>query len=657
MAQGFFIVGQDQVKKNPMGTTLMLGGKGMSLVEMDQMGFTVPPAIIIPTTACDLYQQDPKAAMSVIKEQLPQIKAYFEGKFGYMPLVSVRSGAPVSMPGMMDTILNVGLNYGNRAVWASRRGEQCADDSYARLQEMYKDVVGEEVPSDVDEQILGAIQAVFKSWNNTRAVEYRTHKGIPHNLGTAVVIQAMVFGNRNDKSCSGVLESRDTSTGENIIRSGDFVIGGQGEDVVAGKKQTISILKLPEWNFAVAKELSEGVEKLEKYKRDAVEVEFTVEDGVLYWLQVRVVQRTAQAALQIAVDLVDEGIISAQEAVSRVKLDEFLNAAKCMIAPSWKIASAVKGIPASAGVVKAVAMSPKDAVNCTVDFILVAEQTDPDDYAMMVKAKGVLTRKGGLTSHAAVVVRGMNKPCVVGCSDLPLLRPGLLVTIDGSTGDVWLGNDVPLVDNTNLPCVAKFKALVASAYEFMPIVESVAQLPVNGGFFASSGIDSISTSEMKVVFNAVVEKMQSGVIDLTTEYSQAAKVDQDFLGAFGIGEEANAEVVSSKVIALSLVGAQGKNDIWVYGVNSNNQAETLESEGFKVIPKIETLEQLVMAEKYGVISAKAGKAFMRLLALKAKAGEPFAAMVVTNAAEKAMFVPGVRVATTELAAVQSLIGR
>lgn len=652
--KGFFTL-KDEASDMSVG---VLGGKGFGLVEMSRMGVRVPPAVIIPTNACKLYQVSPKEAMSVIAEQLPAMKAYLSESFGYMPLVAVRSGAPVSMPGMMDTILNVGLNYGNEPVWASRIGGMCAESCRIKLESMYQEVVGESCPSELDAQLLGAIEAVFKSWNNQRAIDYRNVKGISHDLGTAVVIQAMVFGNYNENSCSGTLDSRNTNTGANEV-TGEFAVGIQGEDLVAGKVAGQPLSAMPAWNNAVAVELLDVVETLEQFKRDVVDVEFTVQDGVLYLLQVRVSQRTAQAALQIAVDMEEEGLISAIDAVKRVKLNEFLNAGTVRIDPEYKVAPTLQGEWASVGVAKGVAVSPKDAVNCQVDYILVADETTPEDFAVMAKAKGILTRRGGATAHAAVVARGMNKPCVVNCQNLPALRPGLVVTIDGGNGNVWLGQDVPLVDAANLPSVAKFKALIRKAYNFMKIVSNVAELPVEEGYFVTNELDNLDVSNMKSVLTAVVKKMKRGIIDLTSDYQMADPVDQKFLAAFGISEKDGWSSLDTKVFALRFAADQvdmKSKDIWIiFGDQAASQE--LEAKGYKVVPKINTLEQLIMAKELGVLEASFDKPTQKLLELKAKAGEPFEAMFVAREVDESVFRPGVRVAVTELAAAQSLLMR
>ena len=489
-----------------------LGGKGANLAEMSSLGIPVPPGFTIPCAASVQFQDGTLDAVS-LKIQVQQGLGYlFDTTENMLPLVSVRSGARVSMPGMMDTILNVGLTDSTLGFWQEKIGERVALDSYRRLIQMYASVAmgvpmghfdaalenlkedagvkedkdlssenltrliatyfeviageGKSFPQTVNAQIDGAIRAVFESWNNPRAIEYRKIHSIPDTWGTAVTVQSMVFGNWDDNSGTGVLFSRNPSTGHSGI-TGEFLVNAQGEDVVAGIRTPESL----DHNFGVRfgaeleKELFDTVFKLEQHYKDMQDIEFTVQQGKLYLLQTRNGKRSAKAAFKIAFDLAKEGLITKQEAASRVTSAQLMALMQDTIDPKFKTAPTLVGIAAGGGLVSGVAMfTSEDAVNCTEPCILVRKETDPDDIAGMYKSLGILTATGGLTSHAAVVARGMNKSCVVGCTDLVVssmgssavvkhltqatksqLNKGDRVTIDGSTGKVWFGIKVPVI--------------------------------------------------------------------------------------------------------------------------------------------------------------------------------------------------------------------
>lgn len=438
----------------------LLGGKGYGLWWMQQQGANVPPALIIPTTVCVEYMADPKATMLKVAQSLPKVWEFFQAKLGYAPLMSVRSGARVSMPGMMDTILNVGLSSQTRAFWDEKLGKKCAADCEHRFRDMFGKVVfghkfDNELPT-VNNQLLASIEAVFKSWGNERAKIYRQMHNYPETWGTAVVIQAMVFGNLNDNSGTGVLFTRNPDTGEDVI-TGEYLKNAQGEDVVAG---TVTPTPLEAWaaeNPALAKELMETVNGLEVARRDVQDVEFTIEDGKLWILQTRNAKRSARAAIKIAVDMHVQGSITADEVCKRVSARDYFLAQQATVDPAFKVAPAFTGIPACSGVVTGVVMrSSAAAINCKQPCILVTEETTPDDIGGMYKAVGVLTMKGGSTSHAAVVARGMNRTCVTGLgAPLSAFPEGAKISLCGATGRVWLA-EVPLVKGS---ASAEIKAL------------------------------------------------------------------------------------------------------------------------------------------------------------------------------------------------------
>lgn len=401
----------------------LLGGKGYNLWKMAQAGVNVPPAMVISTDVCREFMADPgKVAKWVREDAIPAIKMYLSTEMGYLPLVSVRSGSKFSMPGMMDTILNVGLTVDNYDDWSSKLGPVCASSCAERLDSMYSSVVGEVLPKEADDQLFGAIIAVFKSWNNDRAKLYRKMNGISDDLGTAVTVQAMVFGNYNNRSATGVLFTRDPSTGVNEV-VGEYLIHAQGEDIVAGVRTPLPLSSLAEWDAAIANELMTVSNKLEIMNRDMQDIEFTVQDGKLYILQTRDAKRTAQATVAVAYDLWSAGMLSTDEMISRVKAKDVLKATCPVISPSWLKANPpnAKGLAASPGVVTGKAVfSSAEAVEQAKfgPVVMITKETDPDDLAGMAAAVGLLTGRGGMTCHAAVVARGMNKPAVVGCSDL-----------------------------------------------------------------------------------------------------------------------------------------------------------------------------------------------------------------------------------------------
>jgi len=502
----------------------LLGGKGANLAEMTNLGIPVPPGFTITTEACIEYQKGgnfPEGLMDEVEENLKRLEKTKGASFGDPGnplLVSVRSGAPISMPGMMDTVLNIGLNDETVKGMLRKFGdERFPLDSYRRLIEMFGDVVskvkrslfeealnevkkkkgvkldteltasdlkevierykeiyrrekGEDFPQDPVEQLTRAIKAVFESWNNPRAIKYRELNNIPDDLGTAVNVQAMVFGNLNDRSATGVAFTRDPSTGEPKF-FGEFLPNAQGEDVVAGIRTPYPINKeqkgesplpsLEEMMPKVYQELVDVYKKLERHYRDMQDIEFTIEDGTLYLLQTRTGKRTAQAAVRIAVDMVKEGLIDKETALMRVSTSQVDQLLHPMIDPSKKYEVIAKGLPASPGAaVGRVVFIPEEAeewVKSGERVILVRPETSPEDIAGISAAEGILTARGGMTSHAAVVARGMGKPCVAGCGALAIdeekkvmevnsftIKEGDYITINGNTGEVILG-EVPLI--------------------------------------------------------------------------------------------------------------------------------------------------------------------------------------------------------------------
>ncbi|HCW05532.1 MAG TPA: pyruvate, phosphate dikinase [Clostridium sp.] len=481
----------------------LLGGKGANLAGMTKLGIPVPQGFIVTTEACNKYYEDGKKLSDEIINQIHASMAELEkiaGKeFGGKNdplLVSVRSGARVSMPGMMDTILNLGLNDETVEVLAkATNNPRFAYDSYRRFIQMFADVVmgvekrlfeelleqmkeskgyeldsdltaedlkvlvgqfkevykkekGEDFPSDSKTQLIEAVTAVFRSWDNPRAHVYRRLNDIPSEWGTAVNVQQMVFGNKGETSGTGVAFSRNPSTGEKKIYA-EYLMNAQGEDVVAGIRTPEDISTLEQRNKAVYDEFMAIVDKLEKHYRDMQDMEFTIEDGKLYFLQTRNGKRTAQAALKIAVDLVEEGLLTKEEAILKVdpkQLDTLLHPA--FDTDALKKADVIaKGLPASPGAASGkVAFSAQEAKErheAGEKVVLVRLETSPEDIEGMIAAEGILTVRGGMTSHAAVVARGMGTCCVAGCADLKINEEEKYFEVGGKryTANDWISLD------------------------------------------------------------------------------------------------------------------------------------------------------------------------------------------------------------------------
>ena len=527
MTQSVFRFGGGTADGDATQKTL-LGGKGANLAEMAGIGLPVPPGLTIATPVCAAFYDaggklpdDVKAETLAALAHVEAITAKTFGDATDPLLVSVRSGARVSMPGMMDTVLNLGLNDSTVAGLATASGNpRFAWDSYRRFIQMYADVVlgldhyafedaleilkedrgvsldteltatdlqglvarykalvlaawGDEFPQDPHEQLWGAIGAVFGSWRSDRARTYRRLNDIPESWGTAVTVQAMVFGNRGETSATGVAFTRDPATGERVTY-GEYLINAQGEDVVAGIRtpQYLTLaartragaraISMEEAMPVVFTELARVFALLENHYRDMQDIEFTVEDSRLWMLQTRAGKRTAKAALKIAVDMADEGMITQAEAVLRVEagaLDQLLHPT---LDPKAVRDIIARGLPASPGAAAGAVVFDSDEAETRAKLgeavILVRTETSPEDIHGMHAAKGILTARGGMTSHAAVVARGMGRPCVSGAGSVSIdlvarcftvagrvVREGERITLDGTTGDVMFG-DVPTVE-------------------------------------------------------------------------------------------------------------------------------------------------------------------------------------------------------------------
>jgi pyruvate,orthophosphate dikinase len=442
--------------------TALVGGKAANLgVMAHELGLPVPPGFVVSTEACRIYLAGgwPEGLDEELREQMAAVEAAVGRRFGDPDdplLVSVRSGAPVSMPGMMDTILNLGLDEAATVGLAGISGKpEFAAACRDRLLAGYRGIVGvEEVPDDPWEQLRGAVEAVFRSWNSPRAKAYRAHEGIPDDLGTGVIVQTMVFGNLGPDSGTGVVFTRNPATGEAALY-GDILFDAQGEDVVAGTHDTEPIAVLDERMPGIARQLREHAEILERHYADVCDIEFTIERGRLWMLQTRIGKRSPEAALRIAVEMAeDDGFpLTRREAVERVSrylADPPMRAAELQ-AGAEEIAS---GLPASPGIAAGeIATSPDAAVvmaDAGRQVVLVRRETSPDDVHGIARAAGILTSTGGLASHAAVVARGWGIPAVVGAAAVTVgggrvliggraYEEGDQITIDGGTGRVYAG--------------------------------------------------------------------------------------------------------------------------------------------------------------------------------------------------------------------------
>jgi pyruvate,orthophosphate dikinase len=439
----------------------LVGGKAANLGVMSRdLGLPVPPGFAITTETCRTFLASgwPAGLDDEIRTRMAGIEAVVGRSFGDSSdplLVSVRSGAPVSMPGMMDTILNLGLNDATTLGLAQARGEAFARSCRERFTASFRRIVGAtDVPEDPWLQLRLAIEAVFRSWNSDRARAYRRKEGIADDLGTAVTVQAMVFGNRGAKSATGVLFTRNPATGEPTLY-GDVMFDAQGEDVVAGTHQTEPISALDERMPAIAAELRGYADRLERHYADLCDIEFTIEDGRLWMLQVRVGKRTPQAALRIAVDMAqDEAFpLTRSQAVERVA-PLLAHPPTAATSRSSFVMPLVTGLPASPGIANGPIVTSPDAAQQAAGegraAILVRAETSPDDVHGMAAAAGILTSRGGLASHAAVVARGWGIPAVVGATGIEVgagkvvvgervLKDGDVITIDGGSGEVFEG--------------------------------------------------------------------------------------------------------------------------------------------------------------------------------------------------------------------------
>lgn len=586
----------------------LLGGKGANLAEMVNLGIPVPPGFTITTEVCTAYYENngqwPEGLEEQVKENLAKLESEMGQKFGDPSnplLVSVRSGARVSMPGMMDTVLNLGLNDAVAEGMIKKTGNpRFVWDSFRRFVHMYSDVVlgapheefekaiaamkekrgvtldselvaedlkelahqymeiarettGKVFPEDPWEQLKGAINAVFGSWNSKRAITYRKIHGIPHDWGTAVNVQAMVFGNMGETSGTGVAFTRDPATGENVFY-GEYLMNAQGEDVVAGIRTPVPISQLKADMPEIYAQLESIYKKLEQHYKDMQDIEFTIQEGRLFMLQTRTGKRTGPAAVRMAVEMVEEGLIDEKTAVMRVQpsaLDQLLHP---MIDPKAKVEVLAKGLPASPGAaVGRVVFTAEAAEEWAArgeQVILVRTETSPEDIGGMHAAQGILTARGGMTSHAAVVARGMGKCCVAGCGAVIInehqrtmtisgaqFAEGDWITLNGSTGEVIKGK-APLVQPS---LTGNFGQLMEMADSIRTMkVRTNADTPVDARQARQFGAEGIGLCRTEHMFFAEdrIRAMREMILADTEQERRAALAKllpfqkADFVGIF-----------------------------------------------------------------------------------------------------------------------------
>ncbi|MGM0499045.1 MAG: pyruvate, phosphate dikinase [Bacillota bacterium] len=598
----------------------LLGGKGANLAEMSKIGLPVPPGFTMTTEACIHYIEIGEKLEDSLKESIFEHLEDLEDKIGKdfgdvkdPLLVSVRSGAVISMPGMMDTILNLGLNDKSVEGLAKKTSNpRFAYDSYRRLIQMFgnvvlgipgyefdnylerkkekkdydndtdltvddlKDIIKDfkaliknrkdiEFPQKPEEQLLMAVKAVFSSWNNARAISYRNHNDIPHDLGTAVNVQTMVFGNIGDNSGTGVAFTRNPATGENKV-FGEFLLNAQGEDVVAGIRTPKDISELNNLMPEVYEEFMEVTETLEQHYKDMQDIEFTIQEGDLYLLQTRTGKRTADAAVNIAVDMEEEGLIDKETAVMRIDPEDISQ----LLHPNFKEDELEKadllatGLAASPGAATGkIYFNSEDAAEAAADgedVILVRKETSPEDIEGMVKSNGILTSRGGMTSHAAVVARGMGKCCVAGAGEIQVdessrqffvddrvFNEGDYISLNGSTGEVYAG----IVETTEAHLTDNFKKLMIWSDEYRDMgVYTNADTPKDAQVavdFGAEGIGLCRTEHMFFDSERIMSVREMIVADSKKKRKKALEKlfpyqKEDFKGIFKVMEDRNVTV-------------------------------------------------------------------------------------------------------------------
>ena len=620
----------------------LLGGKGANLAEMTALGLPVPYGVTITTKACLEYQRlSDNEQTNFLFDLANEVFTVEKRLAKTSTLFSVRSGARVSMPGMMDTVLNVGIE--SLSNLEKRLGKRAAADCYRRFQHMFGSVVYR-IPSEefenaladlkktrgvkhdseltrVDLQVLShtyftiieeygyqipatrvgklalCIGAVFESWNSERAVAYRDAHDIPHDWGTAVNVQQMVYGNRNKNSGSGVLFTRDPSTGEDKP-VGEFLPNAQGEDVVAGIRTPLPLLEMAKWNGEVFEELIDRAVDLENHYHDMQDIEFTIENGELYILQTRNGKRSARAAFRIAYDLVKEGAISKEVAAKRVSGRQYSQLMIPRVDSTYKAPADFTGQGASSGVAQGVAVFNKEqAIASDEPCILIRKETTPDDFPGMLASAGILTSTGGATSHAAVVARGMDRPCVVGAVELEIIGSmamvgdkkvtvGDRITICGETGRVWLHDQVPVCEaeaSEEAEAILKWAGLVTKDVQQVSSLAGANALPKK----AEVMVHATALGEDFVpVLEVLQERGCTGVLDCRDhQYSD----DLEFI--------THVKADEHSVMAVKLLTAPIDPKRWVVNApQSEHLRALLEDKGFQLVNLVRNIGEFLKAQ-------------------------------------------------------------
>lgn len=628
----------------------LIGGKGYYLYDMQSFikdesldGVSIPPASFLTTELWDQYRKDPKKTISLLKKEIiPEMIAYFKKQNdGDMPLISIRSAGAVSMPGMMDTVLNVGMNQKyitQKCMGTDKENDKDTQkfiaDSYAQFLAMYGETVlgmdkgvfphekpeeiaqvikkyeniytknNQKMPSQkIEEQILNCVLAVFDSWDNERARLYRQINNIDENAGTAVVLQQMVFGNKNKLSATGVMFSRNPSSGKNEL-TGEFLVQAQGEAVVAGTHTPLNMnqmsRKFPE-AYDILKDFAKALEKKYKQMQD---IEFTIEDGKVYILQARTAKCSPQAKLQMLMDMRSSRQISSKDVLNNLSKAEYMELNTKQIDSSFDKKPDGTGLVGSMGAINARVVFGA-SVKYTEPTVYVAEQTTPDDLEAIQLSSSILTAKGGVTSHAAVVARAMGKVCVVGCNDLKIkkdkngditakiggkeIKSGDYITLDANTGRVWVGKDVPIIDATDSEIFWDLEDLVIDSHKGWTRLASDVDDLESGKqrFYMTYRLDDGDEEFVEKEIADATEYL-TGVMDLTGKFDYMQRESDD---SFPFSKPMAEKVFLKKKQALLNISKDNFNasyDFKIYlGPYEKKHAGALKLAGFKILPSKE----------------------------------------------------------------------
>lgn len=670
----------------------LLGGKGANLQEMSGLGLPVPPGFTIPTTFTKIGAETTIDFGSLYGEEIKEGLNHVEGNLEMPPLYSVRSGSRVSMPGMMDTVLNVGLTERTLPKWYKLLGRKTAYDSYCRLirmmgesifdipgsafdaqlkeimdkyglksyydlhasgysalsiryKKVFKKYTSFEFPQTFKEQLQIAIKGVFQSWMSPRAIAYRKIHSIPDDYGTAVTIQRMVFGNKNNNSMTGVLFSRNPNNGHSDF-VGEYLVNAQGEDVVNGSTTPNNISEMKKEFPKIYTQLSDLAKQLEVHYSDMQDIEFTVEDGELFVLQTRTGKRTAQAAFKIVRDFYTDGMIGADDVLKRIKADQYFAMKVQTIDPDFKTDPHYTGLAAGGPVVSGtVVTSALEACHFIGDSILVTEHTTPDDVEGMNASKGILTRTGGMTCHAAVVGRGMNKTCVVGVSDLPHNLQGKIVTIDGQTGNVWVDVVVPLVSGKDNEDVKFLEDMLRARYK-LRTTKTVNDDIVNGDIIS---VRKGSVDALDIKLYDLTAKKYLDIIYLNVENEHSiVYYDEDEIVSQMFGAEFNPCTGNTKEVVEKLI----EKDLSKYAdqvvvllpdmKDGGSLAAQLGNHGYEVPKEVEKVEDLMsnavltISEDFVKTVVGSDKAYKELVKCLQKSGKTVTMVPVALSMEEAV---------------------